>query len=257
MTTVAEIEAGGTLSFHQALEQAEVLARQFLDPVLHERLSCAVALVRNGQVFQDANHAWLVASTTKPDHEYRINGHGCQCEDAHYRAQGRCKHQLAVFLARKSLHLMRQPPAPVVPVPPDTGAAPLDPDPERAPRVEPEPTREAEPVPGAAPGIDPRFVVQVQGKPFVKYAGLLELAHQRGLVALTAAWTLNDAELSLAHAVATFQDGRRFEESGDASPANCSGKVALHFRRVALTRAKARVLRDALGVDLVAVEELD
>jgi hypothetical protein len=30
----------------------------------------------------------------------------------------------------------------------------------------------------------------------------------------------------------------------------------VHFRRVALTRAKARVLRDALGVDLVAVEEL-
>jgi len=32
--------------------------------------------------------------------------------------------------------------------------------------------------------------------------------------------------------------------------------VAGHFRRVALTRAKARVLRDALGIDLVAVEEL-
>ena len=28
------------------------------------------------------------------------------------------------------------------------------------------------------------------------------------------------------------------------------------FRRVALTRAKARALRDALGIDLVAVEEL-
>jgi hypothetical protein len=33
-------------------------------------------------------------------------------------------------------------------------------------------------------------------------------------------------------------------------------KVAVHFHRVALTRAKARVLRDALGIDLVAVEEL-
>ena len=68
------------------------------------------------------------------------------------------------------------------------------------------------------------------------------MAHERGLVALTAAWTYNDAELSLAHAVATFQDGRRFEESGDATPANTNRKVAVHFRRVALTRAKARVL---------------
>jgi hypothetical protein len=77
-----------------------------------------------------------------------------------------------------------------------------------------------------------------------------------GLVSLTAEWTYNDAELSLAHAVATFADGKRFEESGDASPANVTKKVAVHFRRVALTRAKARCLRDALGIDMVSVEEL-
>ena len=108
----------------------------------------------------------------------------------------------------------------------------------------------------APQGIPPQHVVLIQGKPFVKFSGLLAMAHERGLVALTADWTFNDAELSLAHAVATFQDGRRFEESGDATPANTNRKVAVHFRRVALTRAKARVLRDALGVDLVAVEEL-
>jgi hypothetical protein len=54
--------------------------------------------------------------------------------------------------------------------------------------------------------------------------------------------------------VATFQDGGHYRESGDATPENVTKKVAPHFRRVALTRA--RVLRDALGVDLVAVEEL-
>jgi hypothetical protein len=82
------------------------------------------------------------------------------------------------------------------------------------------------------------------------------MAHGRGLVSLAADWTYNDAELSLAHAVATFQDGRRFEESGAATPQNTNCKVAVHFRRVALTRAKARVWRHALGIDLVAVEEL-
>jgi hypothetical protein len=111
------------------------------------------------------------------------------------------------------------------------------------------------PVP-APQGVPQQHVVLIQGKPFVRFAGLLQMAHDRGLVALTADWIYNDAELSLAHAVATFQDGRRFEESGDATPANTNRKVAVHFRRVALTRAKARVLRDALGVDLVAVEEL-
>jgi len=99
-------------------------------------------------------------------------------------------------------------------------------------------------------------VVLIQGRPFVRYAGLLQMALARGLLCLQADWTFNDAELSLAHAVARFRDGRVFEEAGDATPANTNRKVAVHFRRVALTRAKARTLRDALGIDLVAVEEL-
>ena len=173
-----------------------------------------------------------------------------------------CQHRLSAGFVRRVVELMHQPPAPVLPegmeVWPDNDV--------EEPPAPPEPPVEPEPAPAgitssnvtpARHGIDARFVVTIQGKPFVKYAGLLEMAHTHGLVTLTANWTYNDAELSLAQAVATFQDGRRFEEAGDATPANCSGKVAVHFRRVALTRAKARVLRDALGIDLVAVEELD
>ena len=104
-------------------------------------------------------------------------------------------------------------------------------------------------------GIDPRHIVLIQGKPFVKFAGLLDFAHKRGLQALKVDWTYNDAELSLAHAVAVFPFGT-FEESGDASPSNVNKKVAPHFRRCALTRAAARCLRLALGLDMVAVEEL-
>src|SRR5439155_23661399 len=77
-------------------------------------------------------------------------------------------------------------------------------------------------------GVPPQHVVMIQGRPFVKFAGLLQMAHERGLVSLTADWTYNDGELSLAHAVATFQDGRRFEEAGDATPANTNRKVAVH-----------------------------
>jgi hypothetical protein len=98
-------------TFHQALEQAELLARQTLPQVMYERISCAVALVRNGKVLQrDDGHTWDVESSSKPEVTYSINGHGCQCEDAHYRApQGRCKHVLATLLARKALALMREP----------------------------------------------------------------------------------------------------------------------------------------------------
>jgi hypothetical protein len=85
---------------------------------------------------------------------------------------------------------------------------------------------------------------------------LLKRAHEVGLQSLVVQWTFNSEDLSLAHAVATFADGRRFEESADATPLNVSKKVALHWRRLALTRASARALRLALGVDLVATEEL-
>jgi hypothetical protein len=99
-------------TFHHALEQAELLARQALPTVLHERLSCAVALVKAGKVLQrDDGHTWDVDSTTTPGLTYSMNGHGCQCEDAHYRASsGRCKHVLATLLAKKAMKLMHETP---------------------------------------------------------------------------------------------------------------------------------------------------
>ena len=60
-----------------------------------------------------------------------------------------------------------------------------------------------------------------------------------------------------AQATASFQDGRRFVESGDATPENVHFGVRPHFARLALTRAKARALRDALNIGICAVEELE
>ena len=46
-------------------------------------------------------------------------------------------------------------------------------------------------------------------------------------------------------------------DCGDATPSNVNDKVAPHFARVALTRAKARALRDALDIEMCSVEELE
>lgn len=105
-------------------------------------------------------------------------------------------------------------------------------------------------------GIPAQYVVEIRGKPFIRYVGLLALARAQGLVSLKVDFTHISAELAVAHAVAVFADGRQFEESGDATPANVGAQVKPHFARLALTRAKARCLRDALGLDMVAVEEL-
>jgi hypothetical protein len=96
-------------TFHQALETAELAARQALPTVLHERLSCAVALVKDGRVFQtDDPHLWTVDSASTIGKTYSVNG-ACDCEDYQFRAPHKlCKHRLAVLLARKAMKLMAQ-----------------------------------------------------------------------------------------------------------------------------------------------------
>lgn len=171
MSTVPDLEPFGTLSFQQALDMAEVLARNALPTVLHERLSCAVALVKAGAVLEtDEPHTWTVASASTPGKEYTVNGH-CPCEDAHYRAhKGMCKHVLAVLLARKTLKLMER----QAPVEPQEAAAVMADIP-------------SQPAPGQEPlhGIPVQYVTTIQGRPFVRFEGLLAMAHERGLVELT------------------------------------------------------------------------
>ena len=97
----------------------------------------------------------------------------------------------------------------------------------------------------------------IHGKPHIKYSALLQRAHDEGLITLEAHFTQVTLDFAVAEAVAVFKDGRRFVESGDATPDNVSASVRPHFRRMALTRAKARALRDALNIETCAAEELE
>jgi hypothetical protein len=106
------------------------------------------------------------------------------------------------------------------------------------------------------PSTPSKWVKQIHGKDFITYEGLLALAHEQGLTALSAWLTHLDDKLAIACAEAIFKDGRTFLEAADATPDNVNVMVKAHFPRVALTRAKARVLRDALNIGMVAVEEL-
>ena len=240
MTNVAE--TNGTVNFDQTLTtDTRAIWRQAVTavaerakatlPECNGRVDKAMALVLAGDVDLLGDGTARVASQSNGQTIYHIvNGH-CDCRDYEKAPDQWCKHRLAHAIAKRAYPLAKA----------QLAAA--------------SPPAAAESV-TSSQSIPPQHVVMIQGKPFVKFAGLLQMAHERGLVSLTADWTANESALALAHAVARFSDGRVFEESGDATPENTNRKVAPHFRRVALTRAKARVLRDALGVDLVAVEEL-
>jgi hypothetical protein len=83
------------------------------------------------------------------------------------------------------------------------------------------------------------------------------MAHEQGLIELKAEFISVTDTLALAAAYAVFKDGRKFWDAADATPTNVRAQVKAHFARMALTRAKARALRDALNISMVSLEELE
>jgi hypothetical protein len=112
----------------------------------------------------------------------------------------------------------------------------------------------------AQPKLDPRFIVQIDGQDFVKYAGLLDLAHQKKLTNLEVEilqYPNKENEktaICKAHGKTGF--GESFMDVGDANPINCNSKVSKHLIRMASTRAKARCLRDLTNIGMTCLEEL-
>lgn len=107
--------------------------------------------------------------------------------------------------------------------------------------------------------INDKFIINLQGKSFVTYEGLLDLAHQMGLVSLEVELIQFPSEennmTAIAKAIAKTEKGY-FSDIGDANPRSVNGMLVPHIIRMASTRAKARTLRDLTNVGMTAVEEL-
>ena len=97
-------------------------------------------------------------------------------------------------------------------------------------------------------------------KQVVRYEGLLARAHEDGLrsihTELVQIPSKANGDAAIVRAVVVTGRGT-FEGIGDATPGNVNARVTGHLLRVAETRAKARALRDAVNIGLVALEELD
>lgn len=107
--------------------------------------------------------------------------------------------------------------------------------------------------------VNEKFIINLQGKSFVTYEGLLDLAHQRGLKSLEVEIIqMPNSEnnmTAICIAIGTTKDSI-FQDIGDASPNSVNRALVPHLIRMASTRAKARVLRDLTNVGMTAVEEL-
>lgn len=132
------------------------------------------------------------------------------------------------------------------------------------------PTIDSEEVPSGLlrTGIRPEFVVVREGKQFVLYAGLLDLAHRIGLVGIETSLVQSPVGphyTAIVHARASKlvpADGtlpdrvETYDGIGDANEANTNRGISVHQIRLAETRAKARALRDLTNVGVTALEEL-
>lgn len=109
--------------------------------------------------------------------------------------------------------------------------------------------------------VNPEFIIEVQGQSFVKYEGLLDVAHQIGLVELSVDLiqipTQDNNWTAICHATGITDNGAVFADYGDASVNSVSRNLTPHIIRMASTRAKARVLRDMTNIGITALEEVD
>jgi len=110
------------------------------------------------------------------------------------------------------------------------------------------------------PKLDERWIITIEGNQFVKYAGLLDLGHQKGISQIEVEPlqlpTKDNGNFAICRATVISKSGESFTDIGDANPGNCSSKVSKHLLRLASTRAIARSLRTFTNIGYTCLEEL-
>jgi predicted nucleic acid-binding Zn finger protein len=110
------------------------------------------------------------------------------------------------------------------------------------------------------PKLDERWIIEIEGNQFVKYAGLLDYAHALGISQIEVEPlqlpNKENGQFAICKATVISNTGKSFVDLGDASIANTTARVSKHILRMASTRAIARALRLYTGIGLTALEEL-
>jgi hypothetical protein len=110
------------------------------------------------------------------------------------------------------------------------------------------------------PQLDPRWIIEIDGHQFVKYAGLLDYAHQLKISSIEVEPiqlpNADNGNFAICKATVTSQTGSVFVDLGDANPQNCNSKVVKSLFRIASTRSIARALRSFTNIGMTCLEEL-
>jgi hypothetical protein len=104
-------------------------------------------------------------------------------------------------------------------------------------------------------------LIELDGRPYITHAGLLEVANQEGCAGISVLPVLGLCDTAKGRWVFKATVHRQgstlgFDGLGDADPTNVSALVLGAELRVAETRAVNRALRKAYGIGLCSAEEL-
>ncbi len=104
-----------------------------------------------------------------------------------------------------------------------------------------------------------KYLKKIQGKDFVLFEGLLEIAHTEGLkvvdTELVQAPSKDNGMLAIVKATVETEKGI-FGALGDASPESCEKPMQPHLVRLADTRAIARAMRLAVNIGMTSSVEM-
>lgn len=102
------------------------------------------------------------------------------------------------------------------------------------------------------PKINQSKVVNIRGKDVPTYEAALDYAHQCGIaelaVNLIQSPDASNNNTAICSAKLKTEDGKLFEDIGDANPNNVPRGCTESFIRIASARAKSRVLLDAYNI---------
>jgi hypothetical protein len=108
--------------------------------------------------------------------------------------------------------------------------------------------------------LDKKHIVNLKGKEYPVWAGVLAEAHKLGLRSITTELVQiphpDNGDVAIVKARVELEDGRVFEDYGDCSPRSTTPMLVPASIRLASTRAKGRALRDATNIGEAMVDEL-
>jgi len=100
-------------------------------------------------------------------------------------------------------------------------------------------------------------IVNIQGKDFMTYEGLLAKAHEKGefSMVITESWVSSDMKMAWCK-VRLTAGNQTFDGFGSSTPENTGTMTQSHPVEMSHTRAKGRSLRDYLNIGQAMAEEL-